>query len=904
MRRNKASKIQSGLRPSPNPLETKTKASSENSFRQQRLLKDSFGETDFFSGNRSSGLFSRIVFYGYHQVMGGFLKKEDLPNLVRSIVLLFLLIGLCIFFLAFRPLDYYKLGYVPSYDRPSELYGVDSKGEAILITEFYRQARHPISLSSEPKTNPEKIVQDSPESEEKEESGDENLNTQAGSGELSIPMNSKIVRVFLAAEDTRFFYHPGVDFLGIARAFWVNLLAGKIKEGASTITQQVARLRFLSQERSVFRKLREAFLAFLMEIKYSKEEILEDYLNMVPLGHGANGVEAAARFYFSKSCKQLNWGEAALLASLTTRPRQFSPIVNPMQSMRKVKVTLQRLVEGGELSLSEAEISFRDLKENFYAKLNRSPNDSAFGQRLNLHPYATAFVRNQLPKEFRSDDILSTRGLRIYASINHKHQSAAEKHMPPYLKNITAQRRRPPFRNHHIFDSDFAELYKLNSLLLKLPQFKLKISRSRRDLSLNFHNDLAGELGVLSLLSGEANVARSVDHYLLYGEDFVRRQAVEGALFSMEPYTGKITAVIGGSSFSPNNQQLRFHKIRRQPGSAFKPIVIAAALEASLYPQVKKRVTAATIFDDTPLHFINRDLSEYSPENYSGSYEGSIRLRKALTFSKNSVSIQVYRRIGSELLNPIAERLLQLDRKDPPRLLPREATVALGSYGLSPLQMATAYAVFASGGQELFPYVIHKILDREGKLVYDYRERQEKEKPRRLLSKSTATLMVSLLKDVVTKGTGTAAALSGRQVAGKTGTTNLSADAWFVGFTPALVTAVYIGYDRPASLGGNSTGGSLAAPVWGKYMHDALKGKPAKGYNFEGAQLREVEICESTGALPGDDCLERITELFLPGTEPKQIKPAFEPYYEASSPSENAPDSPEEEDVLSDEDFR
>ena len=598
MYKNKASKITS--KSSLAQAQIKPRPSFVNPPNFQRPKAPEV-QTDFFKGLGSSGLFTRIIFYAYHRLLGLLLKKEELPNLGRSLGLLFLLGGLCIFFLAFRPLDYYKLSYTPSYERPSKLYGVNDEGEAVLITEFYRQARHPIRLNAEEEASEMKQAQKTPEAGEGKEQSElaEGKDTFKGSKstdsqqspeqklndkktEISITMNAKIVRAFIAAEDTRFFYHPGVDLLGIVRAFGVNLLAGKIKEGASTITQQVARLRFLSQERSILRKLREAFLALLLEVKYSKQEIMEDYLNMVPLGHGTNGIEAAARFYFNKNCDQLNWGEAALLASLTTRPRQFSPIVNPRQSMHKVKVSLQKLMENGQLSISETEAAFRALKENFYATLNRSPNDSAFGQRLNLHPYVTAFVRNQLPGEFRSDDVLSTAGLRIYTSINHRHQSAAEKYMPPYLKTLTSQRRRRPFRSYHIFDSDFAELYKLNSLFLELPRFKLKMSRSQRDLSLDFHNDMAEELGMLSLLAGESNISRSVDHYLLYGEDFVRQQAVEGALVSIEPYTGEITAVIGGSGFNPNNQQLRFHKIRRQPGSAFKPIVIASALEASL----------------------------------------------------------------------------------------------------------------------------------------------------------------------------------------------------------------------------------------------------------------------------------------------------------------------------------
>ncbi len=839
-----------------------------------------------------SGFLTRVIFFSYnkqlYRLFPSLQKGNDFSTLLCVFSFVFLLGGLLIFSIIFHPNDYYQLVTAPRYSRPSQIYALDQNNHYTLVTEFYSQARRPIRLQ-------ENLGRDS--EKEKKQILTENSTKKIASlkpqiinvgstqtlsqknyvkAEPILTMQDKIVRTFIIVEDARFLYHPGIDPLGIFRAFWVNIFAGRIKEGASTITQQVARLRFLSRERSVLRKLREAILSFLLEWQYSKQEIMEDYLNMVPLGHGTNGIEAASQFYFQKSCKELNWGEAALLVSLTTRPRSFSPILNPRHSVQKVRSTLQRLVESGEITTDQAEKSYFLLRKDFYATLNRSPNDSAFRQRLNAHPYVTTFVRSQLPKEYRSHDVLSNDGLRIYTSIRQNHQRAAEKETIPYLKELTEQRRKPPFRNYKIFDIDFSDIYHFTSLLFQVAKAKNSMSREKRDLTIAFHNKLATDIGFLSQLVGETNISRAIDYHLLYGKRFASKQKVEGGLVSLLPFSGEITAVIGGSGFKPDNQQLRFQSVRRQPGSAFKPIIIASAIEASQNKEVKNKVTAATIFDDTPLHFINRDLSEYSPENYSNSYEGQIRLRKALTLSKNSVSIQVYRKVGPKFINPIAEKILQMDRKSPPVLLPQEATVALGSYGLSPMDMAKAYAVFPSGGKEVFPHVIKRIVDRNGNTIYNYEDIRKKQKPRQIISASTAKIMISMLKDVVEFGTGTGARIPGREVAGKTGTTNRSTDAWFVGFTPSLVTAIYIGYDKPASLGANSTGGGLVAPVWGRYMYNAIKKTSPKSYDFPYKNLHKITICESTGFLPDPNCNEQIEEFFLQGTEPVTVKPLWE----------------------------
>jgi penicillin-binding protein 1A len=330
-----------------------------------------------------------------------------------------------------------------------------------------------------------------------------------------------------------------------------------------------------------------------------------------------------------------------------------------------------------------------------------------------------------------------------------------------------------------------------------------------------------------------------------------------------------VTSVIGGSGFTSSNQQLRFLTGKRQPGSAFKPILYAAGFEyTARNPDSERALTPATIFDDSPIHYVESDLSEYSPENYSGGYEGRMRLRRALTLSKNLVAVRAYEYVGPGNVNPIMEEILSLEKGT----LPREASVALGSFGQSTLDMAKAYAVFASGGTEVRPYLIQRITDAHGRILYDHDGEIKSETAKRIVSRGSADLITNLMQDVIRSGTGQGASLPGREAAGKTGTTNRNTDAWFVGFTPELVTAVHVGYDIVRSLDAGSTGGSIAAPVWGRFMARALKNEPRGHFSVMGSEeIVSTEICELSGLRTSEKCTDRLVEYFLRGTEPKEI---------------------------------
>ncbi|MCB1327073.1 MAG: PBP1A family penicillin-binding protein [Spirochaetales bacterium] len=835
--------------------------------------------SSIFSPPGRSGIFSRSVFFAFNLIMARRLGPSDGRALLKALGGAVFLGLLCIGLVAGTPLDLWLVFEERGYNQPSQIFAVGPDGEDMMIAEIYTEFRRVIHLEPE-----------------------------RGRG-----LDSRVAQAFIATEDNKFESHLGVDFEGILRAAVVNAMAMRVKEGASTITQQVARLRYLSRERSLVRKLREAFLAVLIELRYSKREIMEMYLNMVPLGHGTNGIEAAAQFYFGKGFLELSWGEAAVLSAMTTSPNTFSPLRSPDNSRDKVQVVLRRLFETGHLNLEQMESEYSQLEQGFYTTLNRSPRETASGEKLNLHPYVTSYVwvnllEGRQPWRYSRWRMVNG-GLRIYTTINHQHQSAAEQEFIRYLREQTARRKRPPFNRYELFYEAFGELPRLQSVLRDyygLPEhrFDLDMSRVERDFLRAYSGEGQTEASLMALLTG----TDQMDQAFVAGRERAaelaeEEQAVEGALISIRPRTGEITAIVGGSGMTAGNQQMRFETAYRQPGSAFKPIVYASGIEATgLDPDRDYQLTAATLVDDSPQHFVNRDLSEYSPENYSRSYDGLMRLRRALTLSKNSVAVQVYRNVGPDAINPIAARILDLDSRpsNRPHSLPAEATVALGSFGVTPLEMARAYAVFASGGQRVYPYIVDHITDSTGQVIYDSREERARQEVEQVISPGTAMIITSMLQDVVEEGTGRAARMSGRPVAGKTGTTNRNKNAWFVGFTPNLVTAVYVGYDRPISLGGGATGGGLAAPVWGRYMHRALAGEPGGRFEFEGSTAYSVEICESTGALPGRRCPRRMTELFLPGTAPTEANDELE----AGAGQDGVPAVIiDDEDVLTDEDL-
>ncbi len=738
--------------------------------------------------------------------------------------------------------DYRDLSLIKtadSYQIPSVLYGQNAKGEFEPIAEYYKFSKQVQRLSD--------------------------LSAEGNVG------GKKVIRSFLSAEDNEFYSHFGLDFRGIARAMMVNIAAGKVKEGASTITQQVARLKFLSVSRTFLRKAREAWLALIMERFYPKDKILEMYLNEIPLGHGTFGVGAASKFYFRKDISALEWGEAAMLASLTTRPREFSPLVNPNLSSSKVRVNFMKLVENGILTVQDAEKEYDKFSE-YYSTLNRSPNDSAYSDRLNRFPYFTEWTRRQLLKKFNENQIYSG-GLKIYSTLVITHQEAAESVLYEGLANQTKVSNQRAFKEIDLFDEVYGSTYEMLLNIHDLSDFRFKITKEERTFISAYQEEYRDIYNVLNLLGGSEEVAE------VFEENYIRQGTrdhllpVEGSIISMRPDTGYVTAVVGGSGFRSDNQQIRSFQSFRQPGSSFKPLVYAVTLDYfGKNPTKGKNITAATQFLDSPLNFLLDDGEEWNPENYGQEYSGFVRLRTALETSRNSVAVRVVDEVGlGHIIDPLTE-LLQPSG----RTIPKNYSVALGTFEVTPFELTKAYAVFANAGKEVMPSSILYVTDQSDNVLNDYREELKKKTPKQILSPEASYVITSMMEDVIKKGTGKAVKNYGlkSQVAGKTGTTNNFRDAWFVGFTPDLVASVWLGYDLGTlTLGKGMAGGVIATPIWGKFVSTALKNEKVRSkFDFgNNLKIERQKVCALSGKLPGSSCRKTFEEVFIKDTVPDEV---------------------------------
>ena len=740
--------------------------------------------------------------------------------------------GLNVLLLVAKPSDFDLIRTADSYQIPSVLYGLNENNEYEPIAEFYQFSKVVLDIND--------------------------LKPDEGQN------HSRVVQTFLAAEDSNFFNHTGLDFRGIARAFIVNIIAGRIKEGASTITQQVARLKFLSVDRSFVRKAREAWLAVLMESAFPKSKIMEMYLNEIPLGHGTLGVGAAARFFFRKDVSELSWGEAAMLASLTTRPREFSPLVNPKLSSSKVRINFMKMIENGILDKTTAEEEYKSFS-NFYETLNRSPNASAYSDRLNRFPYFTEHTRRNLLRRVSADQLYNG-GLKVYSTLVIDHQTAAEEVMSEGLTKQTQTSNQRAFKDVDVFDDKYGSVFSLISDLHGISDYKFKISKDERTFTTSFQEEMRDELSLLNYLTGGDEIAGLIEKNYLNQNTPDHLLPVEGSLISMRPHSGHITAIVGGSGFRSDNQQIRSFQAMRQPGSSFKPLVYASAIEHSgKNPSPGKNITASTQFLDSPLNYVLEDGDEWSPENYSQDYSGFIRLRSALISSKNSVAVRLVEEAGLSNIIPTLTEILQLSNRE----IPRNYSVALGTFEVTPYELTRAYTILASGGKDVHPTSILYVTDHDDKIIIDYRKELENKPKKQIISPESSFIITTMMEDVVRKGTGKAVLSQGvrRPVAGKTGTTNNFRDAWFVGYTPELVASVWMGYDvGTLSLGRGMAGGVISTPLWGKFVAQALKNEPIKPFKFGELNLEKVKVCKMSGKRPGSSCRETYLEYFLPGT--------------------------------------
>jgi penicillin-binding protein 1A len=678
-----------------------------------------------------------------------------------------------------------------------------------------------------------------------------------------IPQN--LVNAFVAVEDNEFYDHWGINPKGIIRAFFINIASGRVRQGGSTITQQLSKILLTNQKRNLFRKIKEAFISLMIEATYSKDKIMELYLNQIFLGHGANGVETASRFYFNKHVDELNLAECSLLATLPSSPNNYSPIRYPERSMRLHRLALAKMVDMGYATRAEAEKAYLEFWPQYLVYINDlPPSISAASERIDRTPWFTEYIRRKLVEKYGEDAVFE-KGLNVYTTCDVKKQEAAEKVMRERLKKQSSQSFDLSFKKDDDVIENVIPTVELISLLYGIDPIPSKTTLLEKKVNNYFQDQILDQFDGLSFIAGTDPVNEFMFQYrqeFLQDKEF---QSVEGAIITINHNNGYIEAMVGGSAFTSINQLNRAMQARRQSGSAIKPLLYAAAFDT-------RKFTPASAVLDSPVVYLDTEGGDWMPENYDEDYLGLVRLRQALQRSLNTVSIRIAEKIGIGTVLDYYARLLHFNDTEKKTRIRRDMSIALGSVEVSPYELARAYGIIARGGSDFNAFAIRKITDMKGK-VLDNTEEEMKEQAvknmRQIIKPETSHLMISMLQSVMSGGTGLAASI-GRSAGGKTGTTNNWKDAWFVGFTPDVTTAVWVGYDRLGmSLGAGQTGSVVAAPIWGEYMRQAVEGESGRG--FPGAGLEEADVCERSGMLMTSSCAESIKEVFAPGTVPTDM---------------------------------
>jgi len=632
-----------------------------------------------------------------------------------------------------------------------------------------------------------------------------------------------MLQAILAAEDERFYQHGGVDYLGVLRAAYSNFSSGAARQGASTITMQVARNFFLSKEKTLARKFSEALLAFKIEHNLSKDQILELYVNQIYLGQRTYGFAAAAQVYFGKPLNKLNLGEIAMLAGLPKAPSRYNPIINPKRAKQRQQYVLRRMLE------------LKLITEEDYRVADKQPvvvkqEQQEFAVK---GEYVAEMVRQAMYERYQ--DEAYTKGFNVYTTLLKSHQDAA---YTALRKGLLEYDRRQGYRGpegyielpqdpaeaEDIIEDALSDVSESDDLMpavvLEASQKLVKAYRKGGELV-----EISGE----KLKYVQKNIGEKIrSNQRIRRGTLIRLQkdeknqwqitqlpAEEAALVSLNPNDGAIEALVGGFDFNRN----KFNHVTqayRQPGSSFKPFIYSAALE--------KGFTPATVINDAPLVVdpAQTGNQDWEPRNFDNEYSGPIRLRTALAKSKNLVSVRILQAITPQYAQDYITRFGFDPARHPPYL-----TMALGAGTATPLQMAVGYAVFANGGYRISPYYIERIQDERGNVLAQAKPERAGEGAQRVIDARNAFVMTTLMQDVIRQGTGVRAMeLKRGDLAGKTGTTNENVDAWFDGFQPTLVGVVWIGFDQPHSLGEHETGAVAALPIWIAYMGKVLKGVP------------------------------------------------------------------------------
>lgn len=691
----------------------------------------------------------------------------------------------------------------------------------------------------------------------------------------------QMLAALLTREDRIFYFHSGYSFKALMRAV-IGKLTRRSLGGGSTLTQQIAGTLYCDRaDMSVLRKIRELWWAIQMERRYSKNEILEIYLNKIYFGGGTYGVNAASKYYFGHGAEEITPAEAAILVIQLSNPAYYNPFDHPNRAMDRQKNVLAAMVKAGYISQEESDESFNDFWADFdYTRTS----SSAYMIREDKAPWFSEYVRRELGNMIYGAQSIYTSGFTVNTTLNLQHQEEAEKVMKKYIDKANNIYQRDHSSRSSKTYKTYVPMSELLSLIFNLPGIKVSQQRSEAVANSVFLSRINPVIDVMSLVCGMDTLKVGIinkANSLAKQEN--EKTTIEGTMISIENETGYITALVGGSKFDQGNQFIRAVQAKLQPGSTFKPLYYTEAINS-------RKFSPTTEISDTPVVFHTADGKPYIPQNFRGEWMGNVQLWYALVHSMNVPSLKVLDGIGFEAAINRAVSLLGISKEElSARGFVPGYPIGLGVCSVRPIELARAYAVIAGGGKEVTPIAIRTVEDRNGNIILNperqVREAQQAKKDSaQLLSPQTAFVMTKLLQQTVQTGT-----LRGQRerfmyrtdngkryempAAGKTGTTQNWADAWTSGFTPYYTSTFWFGFDKPGqSLGLKITGATLAGYAWGEYMGEIHRGMIAKDFPKPMDGVIQVTVCSESGMLPSAACGDHLTtQWYLLGTQPVSV---------------------------------
>ena len=691
-----------------------------------------------------------------------------------------------------------------------------------------------------------------------------------------------MIDALITREDRIFYSHHGFSIKAILRAV-VGKLTGRSLGGGSTLTQQIAGTLYCDRtEMSITRKIKELWWAIQMERRYSKDEILELYLNKIYFGGGTYGVNAASKYYFGHSATEITPAEAAILVIQLSNPAFYNPFDYPNRAMERQRDVLNSMVQEGFLTREVADESFDEFWSNFdYTRTS----SSAYLMRDDKAPWFSEYVRRELGNLIYGSENIYTSGFTVNTTLNLAHQEAAQKSMDKYIARANQLYQKDHSARSNIAGSTYIPMTELLSLLFNLPGIKVSEQRAESISNATFLNEVNPILDVFSLMFGIDNLKVSIVNRANQKTKLQNEKTtIEGTMVSLENETGYINALVGGSKFDQENQFIRAVQSKIQPGSTFKPLYYTEAIDS-------RKFNPSTLISDTPVVFHTADGTPYIPQNFKGEWEGNVQLWYALVRSMNIPSLKVLDGIGFNAAISRAISLLGIpDEEVSSRGFVPGYPIGLGVCSVRPIEMARAFSVIASGGKEITPIAIRTVEDKNGNVILnpekDIRQAQQaKGENIQVISPQTAFVMTKLLEQTVNNG-GTLSAQSwkfdyktedGKKYTmpsgGKTGTTQNWADAWTVGFTPYYTSAFWFGFDKPGqSLGLHITGATLAGFAWGDYMRAINRDLIPKDFPQPPSGVIQATVCSTSGQILTPECgSHQTTQWFLTGTQPTNI---------------------------------